>query len=662
MIESRVGELREQLENLSDPAGVLASLIELSPTPLALYSCAGYCLRVNPAYCELFGQAPPPDRELAEDEVLGHSGVLFWVHRAFGGETITSPTFWYEHPVLPSPEARRRVALSARAFPLLDQAGQIEFVAITFRDETDSLLLAERRRLEVEEPRRLLDEIQRADLERRTNEEQFRAIFEQCADGVMITDDAGRVLDINPSGCRIFGRRVQEVVGSRYWEHIGDVAVSRPNSERLLEEGELTTEVQVWRADGQLRDLELRAVANFLPHRHLTTFLDVTERNDAVHELRRSEAHLLASQRIAHVGSWEYELVGSPGDLERNILRASDECYRIFGIDPGSTEMTPQVSLSFVHEADRESLLEALGKAIDNNGIYESEHRIVRPDGMERFVQARGEMVYDDATGKPLRLIGTTQDITERSAARQQIAQLNGELEARVVERTAQLEAANRDLEAFAYSVSHDLRAPLRAINGYAGILIDDAPMDLDEPSRNALARIASSVRRMDGLIDGLLALSRLGRRPAEFQVLAARPIVDEALEELGIQPGRRGIEIAIRDLPECRADPALLRQVFVNLIGNAAKFSRGSDPARIEVSCGVAGGEHVWCVSDNGIGFDMRNAPEVFEVFQRLPTADVYEGTGVGLAIVERIVRRHGGRVWAESAPGRGAAFYFTL
>ncbi|MFN2376790.1 MAG: PAS domain S-box protein [Candidatus Binatia bacterium] len=662
MVERRVEELRESLEALSDPAGVLATLIEHSANALALYNPAGFCVRVNPAYRELFGSEPVTGCELSEDEVLGSSGVLFWVRRAFGGESVATPTFWYQHPEPPCPASRRRVALSARAFPLLDQEGRIEFVAVTFCDETDSMLLAERHRAEAEVPRRLLDEIERADLERRTNEEQFRAIFDQCADGVMLTDDAGRVLDINPSGCRIFGRRLQDIVGSRYWEHIGEVAESRPLGERLVEEGQLTAEVRVWRADGRLRDLELRAVSNFLPHRHLTTFLDVTERNGALRALQRSEAHLLASQRIAHIGSWEYELVGSGADLSANILRASEECYRIFGVEPGSAVLSPELSLAFVHPDDRAQLIASLREAIVQRRPYSSEHRIRRSDGSERVVHARGEILLDAKSGRPRRLRGTTQDITELSRARREIHELNQALERRVADRTVQLEAANRDLEAFAYSVSHDLRAPLRAINGYAKILIDEGLDDYDEARRTALQRIESSARRMDGLIDGLLALSRLGRCQTEIRPVETRTILEEALEEVGIAPGSRTVEVAIGDLPACEADPVLLRQVFVNLLGNAAKFSRGRSPARIEVRCESRDGRQVWCVRDNGIGFDMGEASQLFDVFRRLPTADPYEGTGVGLAIVERIVQRHGGRVWAEAEPDRGAAFFFTL
>jgi PAS domain S-box-containing protein len=655
MVDRHIDGVTERLDVFSDPARALASFLDHTPIATALYDTEGHCVRVNPAYVELFGTAPALESDLSEDP------VLFWLRRAFSGEAITTPTFWYEHQTLPASGARRRIALSARAFPLGNAAGAIESVAISFRDETDSLLLAERRRLEVEEPIRLLDEIQRAELERRTNEEQFRAVFEQCADGVMLTDDLGRVLDINPSGCRIFGRRLQDIVGSRYWDHIGDVAESKPLSEQLLEDGTLTAEVQVWRADGRLRDLELRSVANFLPHRHLTTFLDVTERNDALHRLQRSEEHLIASQRIAHVGSWEFELTGSLAELDSNVLRCSDECWRIFGVEPGTMKATPAGSLEFVHPDDRPGLVRALREAIESRSVYSLEHRVVRPDGSERVVQVRGEIIVDPDDGRLLRVQGTTQDVTERTRARREIEMLNEDLERRVAERTAELETANRDLEAFTYSVSHDLRAPLRAINGYAKIVLDEGPEVLDETAVRSLERIQASACRMDDLIDGLLALSRLGRRAVEVEAVDTRPIVEEAIEELSIDR-RDGIEIVLGELPLCDADPALLRQLFVNLVGNAVKFSRDRTPARVEVGSQLAGESRVWFVKDNGIGFDMEHAPSVFGVFQRLASAQAYEGTGLGLAIVERIVKRHDGRIWVETAPGRGAAFYFTL
>ena len=661
MVEHQADDFRERLEMLADPAGVLAAFFDHSPTPLAIYGRDSRLIRVNPEYQNFFGTTPAAGCELTDDEILGSSGVSFWLRRAFSGETITTPTFWYGQPASRTGDGRRRVALSARAFPLRDSSENIEFVVISFRDETDSLMLEERRRLSVEEPQRLLDEIHRADLERRTTEEQFRAVFEQCADGVMLTDDAGRVLDINPSGCRIFGRRIQDIVGSPFWEHTGQSADSRHLAERLVAEGEVTAEVEMRRADGKLRDLEMRAVANFLPGRHLTTFLDVTERNDALRSLQRNSAHLLASQRIANVGSWEYETLPPKKGWGTKPLVCSQECFRIFGLEPGDIEVTPELFFSFVHPDDRVGLTHALRSAIDSGSVYAYEFRITRTDGEERVIFVRGEILTGVDSAKP-RLSGTTQDITERVLGRREIQRLNEELEERVAIRTAELEAANRDLEAFSYSVSHDLRAPLRAINGYAKILLEEETGGLDQDGQLALRRIAASARRMDGLIDGLLTLSRLGRRPTRVQTVATRPILREALDEVGLELGRQGVEVVVGDLPDCRADPALLRQIFVNLIGNAAKFSRDRSPARIEVGCRSIDGEQVWYVRDNGIGFDMNHAPKIFEVFRRLRGAEEYEGTGVGLAIVDRIVRLHGGRVWTEAVPEAGATFYFTL
>jgi PAS domain-containing protein len=410
MIDDRALELRQLLDHLSDPLGALASMIDLSPSAVALYDTSGRFVRANAAYRELFGFDPEPDVELAEDEVLGRSGVLFWLRRAFSGETVTTPTFWYEHERLPRIDARRRIALSARASALRDHAGTTELVAITFRDETDSLLLAERRRLEEEVPARLRDEIERADLERQTSEEQFRAIFEQCADGVMLTDDAGRVLDINPAGCRILGRRVQDVVGSRYWEHMDD-------TEHSIEDGVVHAKASVWRDDGEPRDLEMRSVADFLPHRHLTTFSDVTGRNAFSRRLEDCLLHLSRSQELTGTGSWELELFAAPR-AELAMAHCSDECCRIFGLDPVGGDLAPESVLRRIHPQDRDAFLSCLRTAAKGGDAVTTEHRLVLDDGTMRLVRVRAvASAYeeaDDSVGDVLiRWIGTTQAIGE---------------------------------------------------------------------------------------------------------------------------------------------------------------------------------------------------------------------------------------------------------
>ncbi|HYM50698.1 MAG TPA: ATP-binding protein [Candidatus Limnocylindrales bacterium] len=233
-----------------------------------------------------------------------------------------------------------------------------------------------------------------------------------------------------------------------------------------------------------------------------------------------------------------------------------------------------------------------------------------------------------------------------------------------VTEQTRQLEAANQELEAFSYSVSHDLRAPLRAISGYTGILLEEYSGALPEEGLGFLKRVKDNSDHMGRLIDDLLAFSRLGRQAVRPQRLRTRAVVDRALAQLGPQDGRQ-VEVVIGDLPDCESDPGLLEQVFVNLLSNAFKYSRRRDDARIEVGAfdAATGSEGpVFFVRDNGAGFDMRYVDKLFGVFQRLHRSQDYEGTGVGLAIVKRIVARHGGRVWAEAKVGEGATFYFTL
>jgi signal transduction histidine kinase len=236
------------------------------------------------------------------------------------------------------------------------------------------------------------------------------------------------------------------------------------------------------------------------------------------------------------------------------------------------------------------------------------------------------------------------------------------ELEQRVRERTAELEAANRDLEAFSYSVSHDLRAPLRAINGFARILVEEHSADLSAEARDYLQLVCDNAVQMGRLVDDLLAFSRLGRQAVRTQSVSPTGLVRRCLEELHAEQKGRRVEIILPDLPACRADPSLLKQVWLNLLANALKYTRKREQATIEVGCRSEEGQRTYFVRDNGVGFDMRYAGKLFGVFQRLHRAEDYEGTGVGLAIVQRIVQRHGGRVWAEAAPDHGATFFFTL
>lgn len=238
----------------------------------------------------------------------------------------------------------------------------------------------------------------------------------------------------------------------------------------------------------------------------------------------------------------------------------------------------------------------------------------------------------------------------------------NAELERRLRERAAELEAANKELEAFSYSVSHDLRAPLRAINGFSAMLTEDYAAQIPPEGRRMLESITGGGRRMEQLIEDLLEFSRLGRQPLSKRVVNVSALAAEVLEELRKQQPERAIEVRVGDLPEGLGDPALLKQVLVNLLSNAFKFSRAKSPAVVDIGCKREDGNEAYFIRDNGAGFDMRYAEKLFGVFQRMHRTDEFEGTGVGLSIVQRIIQRHGGRIWAEAAIDQGATFYFTL
>jgi signal transduction histidine kinase len=289
------------------------------------------------------------------------------------------------------------------------------------------------------------------------------------------------------------------------------------------------------------------------------------------------------------------------------------------------------------------------------------------PDKIESLIKnSKGELMeaYD------IKIFWLTQDsagvlfenILEKKLAEEQLRLFNTQLEERVKQRTIELEAANKELEAFSYTVSHDLRSPLRAIGGYSHILLNDFAEDLSAPARSFLDNIIAGTNQMSALIDGLLTFSRTSRAEIHRQAVDTNAIAAEAWQAILAESPRQPIDFQCADLPPCRADRTLLRQVFVNLLSNAVKYSRNSNPAKIEINWSQQGKEIVYFVRDNGAGFDMKYSNKLFGVFQRLHHADEFEGTGIGLATSQRIVNRHGGKIWAESERGKGTTFYFTI
>ena len=268
-----------------------------------------------------------------------------------------------------------------------------------------------------------------------------------------------------------------------------------------------------------------------------------------------------------------------------------------------------------------------------------------------------------DAAGRIVGVSKVARDITDRKRADEELRQLNEELEKRIQERTAELEGTNRELEAFSYSVSHDLRAPLRHIEGYVELVVRHAGETLNEKSRGHLRTVSESVSEMGKLIDDLLDFCRMGKVEMRQVSVSLDQLVGETIAGLERDLEGRNVVWKRGPLPAVQGDPSLIRQVLVNLLSNAVKYTRPRNPAEIEIGCaGEEDNEVVIFVRDNGVGFDMKYAHKLFGVFQRLHHADEFEGTGVGLASVRRIITRHGGRIWAESILDHGSTFFFTL
>jgi PAS domain S-box-containing protein len=406
----------------------------------------------------------------------------------------------------------------------------------------------------------------------------------------------------------------------------------------------------------QKAEKEIRQLNAELEQKNCDLMNENRERIKATEAAQGFSERLQIATRTAHIGIWDWNVVD-------NDLLWDDTICEIYGVPHASFKGGVPEWSEYLHPDDRGRVGNELQAALRGECEYAPEFRIIWPDGSIHHIKANSQAFWDE-NGKPIRMVGTNIDITEHRRAQQEILRLNAELEQRVLERTAQLTAANQELEAFSYSVSHDLRAPLRAVDGFSRMVADDYAEKLDDEGRRRLEVIRSETQRMGQLIDDLLTFSRLGRQQTKPETIDMQSLAQEVYDELVAEepPGRK-LKLDLQPLPAVEGTRTMIRQVWVNLIGNAIKFTKGKEVGEIEIAAQPGeDGVPVFRIKDNGAGFDMRFADKLFGVFQRLHSPMEFPGTGVGLALVQRIVHRHGGRVWAFGEVDHGATFYFTL
>lgn len=492
----------------------------------------------------------------------------------------------------------------------------------------------------------------------KTAETPYRVILETMNEGAATLLADGTVLYANERLAALLGRPLEGVLGYPLRQFV--TAADWPIFDTLLArgvQGSAKAEVSLQREDDASVPVQLSCrVLDSGGARTLSVVVtDLTERTRVETERRRAQEALRQAnaynRSLIEASLDPFVTIGPDGKITdvNTATEAATGCARaeLIGTDFSDCFTEPEKARAGYQQVFRDGLV--------RDYPLELRHRTGRVVSV-----LYNAAVYRDEQGKVIGVFAAARDVTERKRADETIRRLNSDLERRVRERTAELEAANKELETFAYSVSHDLRAPLRAMDGFSRIALRDAA-GLSAEGREALQIVRDSAQQMGRLIDDLLGFSRMSRQTVRKQPVACDALVRECLEILRPETEGRRVEITIGTLPDCSADRGLMRLVWTNLLSNALKFTRPRNPARIEIGSRSEDGT-VYFVRDNGVGFKMAYAEKLFGVFQRLHRAEDFEGTGVGLATVQRIVHRHGGRIWAEEELEHGATFFFTL
>jgi len=486
-----------------------------------------------------------------------------------------------------------------------------------------------------------------------TSEKRHRKLIENMTDAIILISESGHLIYQSPSVERITGFTYEDSKGKTVFEfvHPDDLEdcqlffqlVRAQPGKGMQNQYRIVTRQghYIW-IEGTITNLLQDESVNA----YVVNYRDITQRVEADEKIKASE---LKYRTLIEQAS-DAIVVALP---DAGIIEVNTSAEKLFGYT--KEELTKMKLNDLVMQEDSKNNL-PLNNEFMKNGVQVYERRIQRKD----FTTLDVEISAGNISGG--RVLGIFRDITKRKEAEKVIAELNESLEEKVKERTAQLQEVNSDLESFNYSVSHDLRSPLQVITGYTSILSKKYADHLNDDAQQLLSGIKTYTKQMSLIMESLLNLSRLGRASVEKSLCKMHEIVNAVIIELKFVDMDNRVEIRVQNLPDTLCDSGLIKQVWVNLISNAIKFSKQKEKPSIEIGCNELTDELIYFVKDNGAGFDMKYADSLFGVFHRLHNASEFEGTGVGLTIVHRIITKHGCRIWAEGKVNEGATFYFNM